>query len=516
MSMPSDFLANAKPVKPEDDFLANATAVNPSPHSGYDTMDRARSLQQDFDEAATPPPLDFSSLRAFGKSALEDLGAGAAALATPFVHPIKTAEALQPHGTEAFGGPAAILIDRALQPFLPKKGEAGGTYGKRAGGQAVGSIPALLLGGSTKGAGVGEIPAEMAERFGPGYRSPFVPAEVQNASRVAEAIRPVGGVLPHFEEDLAAELPHIKAHAAETGNPLHSQWETALAARDLGEKGLAHYRENLLQPFGQERVAVGNVPVQRGNPFNPRADLPTAPEMKSLEDIDKRISDINDLVRGATRTAKTTGQEMTAMERLGLEEEAGRLRSILYDHLSQRTGIPAEEIKALREGYGKQFSIADTIDAARRARLGQTGASAEMGGTVPFSRTGMLERAFQGLRGGQEYIANARLRRALRPFAPIRSEYPMPRAVAPAAAPEAVTLRPSLAERAGIQAERPPLAVEKVNPEPYLKSREAQANVRNVLKQNRPKTRPRFDIPQQNPPVLTPGLKARLERGLNP
>ena len=79
----------------------------------------------------------------------------------------------------------------------------------------------------------------------------------------------------------------------------------------------------------------------------------------------------------------------------------------------------------MREGYGKQFTIADTIDAARRSRLGQIGANAE-GGSVPLSKMGVLDKAVTALRGGQEYLANRNFRKAASPFAPVTPEFPQP------------------------------------------------------------------------------------------
>ena len=174
-----------------------------------------------------------------------------------------------------------------------------------------------------------------------------------------------------------------------------------------------------MQPYANEKVSMTGVPEYQG-PVGGEGKLTT------LGDINKRISDINDLIRGATRTAKTGGQEMTAMEKLGLQNEAGKLRDILGRELSSRTGVSPEDSTGLRQGYGKQFEIADTIDAARRARLGQIGTNAE-GSSVPTSKTGLLDKAFTKIRGGQQYLADRNFRKAAGAFEPTNATYPEPR-----------------------------------------------------------------------------------------
>jgi len=274
------------------------------------------------------------------------------------------------------------------------------------------AIP-YLLGGAVGGGALEEglrVPLkpvfrDAAERYGSGYHSPVIPPELQQANKIAKSIRPPGGIPPGFEEDLASELPKVKAFAGETGNPLHSQWEAAQAAKSLAQKGLEHYKTNILGPFENEQVST------RGTGFQG----PTSSEgdYASLGQIEKRISDINDLVRGAHRTAKTTGQEMTADQKLGLENEGKALRSLLYKELSKRTGLSPEDISGFRQSYGKQFGIADTIDAARRARSGEIASSAERGSPVPVSTPSVLQRAFEKLSGGQEYVADSRFRKAI-------------------------------------------------------------------------------------------------------
>lgn len=355
------------------------------------TPDSRNGLQKVFDES-TKEGLDGALVRG---------------LFAPVMHPVQTAGAI----AKTFTSPRETA-NEVIQSAKEKPGEtffnfAGGVLGSAGlGGLADKSIT-----------GVPPMAKSLSERFG-GYESPVIPKPLQNASAAAKAIRPVGGIAPDFEQTLATNLPRIKAFAEETGNPLHSQWETAEAARQLANKGLTHYKTNFLDPYANEQISMRSVPEYQGA-------VTGEGRMTTLAQLEKRISDINDMQRAAQRTAKTTGAQMSAEQALGLENEASKLRDILYREIGKRTGVEPELIRDLRQSYGQQFNIADTIDAARRARLGRTGAIEEAGAQTPVSKSGIIDRTLDTLRGGQEYIANAKLRRAMRPFEPQKVEYPL-------------------------------------------------------------------------------------------
>lgn len=413
-------------------------------------------LQHAFDDAVKPESYSMADgVTGNAGKAFRNLGGGLLSLATPLVHPEETAKAawrMSPPGMamDSFSGKPTIGQDVAKQ-LIPQKDESAGQYGGRMAGGATSAAGAFL-----GGAGLGELKVpslNLGERFG-GYKSPVIPNALQSASKAAEAIRPPGGIMPDFEQNLATNLPKIKGFADESGNPLHSQWETSEAARGLANKGLEHFRTNFMDPVGNEQISMRSVPEYQG---------PVSGEgrMTTLGQLEKRISDINDMQRAAMKGAKTQGAQMSAEQALGLENEAGKLRDILYQEIGKRTGVEPSVIRDLRQSYGQQFNIADTIDAARRTRLGQTGAAAEMGGSVPFSKTGILEKAMQGIRGGQDYIANARLRKALQSFEPESPQYPTPKAPEPGP-----PMRQPLAKQVGIEPGPNPLQPVTMEPPP--------------------------------------------------
>jgi hypothetical protein len=246
-----------------------------------------------------------------------------------------------------------------------------------------------------------------------------VPPLETAAENVAKAIRPAGGITPKTLEAIQYEAPPVVEYARRTGNPLKTQPEGFKAAQGVAQENLGHYNEHILGPNKDVQVQLpGNVSPELGHVAN-------------LEQINERIGKINDLFRAAQ--GKSEGATMTAMERTGLEAEAKALRSKLYDTLSEKTGIPGDQIRDLREGYGGQFTIADAIQSGRMGRLNRIAAESQTG-SVPGFPTGMADlpgRMLRFLKGGEEAIANRQFRSAIRGFEPQASQRPMPNIPAP-------------------------------------------------------------------------------------
>lgn len=315
---------------------------------------------------------------------------------------------------------------RGLSALVPFAGGVGNMQDLQDAGKPDEATGAGLadLGAMAVGEGAGRVVPPIArnlnERFG-GYTSPVIPDTLQHASNLAKTIHPQGGIPTGFEEDLESEIPHVKAYAQETGNPFHSQWEASRASKELAEQGLNHFNTNVLGPNAEAQIPVG-----RSNPFQGFNGPSTGtPQTMSLGDINGRITAINKLLKPA-QNAMSESKQMTAVERSGLEDERRFLTGKLYNELSQRTGIPPEDIKGMRESYGKQFDIADAMDTARRARNNQVGIAAEGGNPLPTSKTGFIDKALTGMRGGRDYIANSNFRKAVSPFEATPIEYPQP------------------------------------------------------------------------------------------
>lgn len=362
---------------------------NGSPQSGYDTQSR-------FDELTKMEPHGTThtgnKMADNAITAASNFGSGVIGLATPLVHPIQTMQALA-HPIESLKN-----LSNALQgPNSAETIEQG--------------IPGLLMAlrGSTA-----ELP-----KIGK-YQSSIVPAAEANAERLAKAILPQEGITPNHIRSIMAEAPHVREYAMRTSNPLRTIPEGIKAAEGVAQEGLQHYRTNFADPFSNERISMSSVPEYQG-PVGGEGRYTT------LGDIDKRISDINDVIRGATLRAKSGGAELTALERQGLEGEAGKLRQILYRELSKRTGVPAEEIQNMREGYGGQYALKNALESGHYNRLTRSGMTAQGGGSSIYpSKSGIIDRAITAIRGGPEAIANRQFRSRMAAFEPEPPKYPTP------------------------------------------------------------------------------------------
>jgi hypothetical protein len=260
------------------------------------------------------------------------------------------------------------------------------------------------------------------EAMGPGggpSRSVFVPAAETRAEKLMQAILPPEGLTPGNVRSAMREAPAIREFGMRTGNPLKTIPQGIKASEGVAGEGLEHYRSQILEPNAGKRVTLEN------------NMSPSLGHTATLGQIDKRISDINDLIRGATKGAKSAGAEMTALERQGLENEVGALRSKLYGPLSESSGIPPEDIQALREGYGGQYTIKNALESGHYNRLTKEGFASQGGNGVPLSKPDLISRAFTALRGGPEAIANRQFARRIAKFEPEAPFRPMPRAMTP-------------------------------------------------------------------------------------
>lgn len=386
------------PAAPPDFIPAESGGM-----SSFGLVDDRNGIQKSFDEGTHYEPND---------PMLKKVLAGTAhGIGAPFIHPVDTAKNL----ASSLDLSPVVSGTEKPKPWADVGKELPYDLGQAFGGAALGSTAGEVV-APLKG-----MAKDVGERYG-GYSSPVIPKAMQQASKVAQAIRPPEGVGPRFESDLAANMPGIKAFASESGNPLHSQWETAEAARGLANKGLTHYKTNFLGPIENETVSMRTMPEYQGNVIGEGRTT-------TMGAIEKRLSDINDIQRGGFRGAKTTGQEMTAAEKMGLDREAGKLRDILYSKIAERTGVTPEDVQGLRQGYGQQFGIADAIDSARRARLGQGGATP----SVPLSKGAALGQMVGKVFGKPEYFADRGLRKAMQPIESSPLKYPEPKGPEPAA-----------------------------------------------------------------------------------
>lgn len=303
-----------------------------------------------------------------------------------------------------------ILAAGAELGALPVIGPIGQALGQRA---AAGDIPGALAEGMTTAAGpaalkealpVIQAGAGRAKQFiRPATSEAVVPPAQQAASSLAKAINPPGGVPEGLEDSLAAQTPGIRGYATRTGNPLNTRWELAKAALGHAQELNDFYDQHVLGPSADRPVPIEGTGYQGETNGNGKA---------TLAQIDDRLSAINKLTRPAYDKANS-GATMTALERMGLDNEAGALRQTLYNELAKDTGMTPDAIKKLRTDYGQSYDIASKTDAARR-RVGT-------GGPVPLTKEGLIHSVLENVVGGRDAIADRGVQSALQQFRPALS-----------------------------------------------------------------------------------------------
>lgn len=347
-------------------------------------------------------------------TAVHNVGAHAIpAAVAPFVHPLSTlqgAAEMTPPGqaVDSLLGRKNPIEQAAQQfqanPDKPQAAEnlagdvAGSIEGGRLAAGVVGSRPVQAVTNR-----VGTVATGAKQFIRPATSEAVVPPAQQAASSLAKAINPPGGVPEGLEDSLATQTPGIKDYATRTGNPLNTRWELAKAALGHGQELEDFYDQHVLGPSADRPVPIEGTGYQGETNGNGKA---------TLAQIDKRLSAINKLTRPAFDKA-SAGATMTALERLGLDNEAGALRQTLYEELAKDTGMTPEAIKKLRTDYGQSYDIAGKTDAARR-RVGT-------GGPVPLTKEGLIQSVLENVVGGRDAIADRGVQSALQQFKPALS-----------------------------------------------------------------------------------------------
>lgn len=361
---------------------------------GDDSAPQPNALQRVFDESTAPSSAEDRKGVPNWLNEAGDVPTGFInGLGSLVAHPVKSAEAIG----HAFAHP----MDTAKQAGEAFDAHPGYTIGQ-------------TIGGGVAGAGlVGAATALPKIRLG-GYKSPIVPAAESASENLAKAILPPEGVTPNLVKAIQREAPAVREYAGRTSNPLKTVPEGMKAAEGVAQEGLQHYRTNFLEPNAHNQVILGG-------------DSPTLGHVSTLGEVEKRISDINDLTRGAATRAKSAGAEMTAQERLGLENEGKALRQKLYSALSEKTGVPPEDIQGMREGYGGQFALKNALEGGHMQRLTRVGLESQGAGTGIYpSKAGIIDKAMTALRGGPERIANRQFAKRINAFEPEAVTRPMP------------------------------------------------------------------------------------------
>jgi hypothetical protein len=284
-------------------------------------------------------------------------------------------------------------------------GVSGAGVAKLHGASNVEALEAGALGAGTEfGAGLSErAGTSMAEAKNSQETQP--PHEVA-ARNLAKAVNPQIAEWPSYMRANADEGGNVVAYAMEHNRPLHTQLDYAKAARSAADETRDVYRKQILEPVGNDIVSVAGT-----NYKGPRI---SEGQDATLNAVDRRITQINkELSPGYIKTE--TGKVMTAIaNEAELDAERSALTHVLYKELAIRTGIDPEKIAAVRQRFGKMYTIADQTEAAVNQRESTVSRQKEGRRDVPLTATSATIEGFNRVaRGGPEGIADRAFRKAL-------------------------------------------------------------------------------------------------------
>lgn len=428
--MPTTYLdANGNPI-PAQSAAAPTAPKTYLDDSGNPIAPPKPTFSQSFDKATQTEPIDTSSVGGFAKSVANNLGAGAARVFSPLVHPLDTAASLAETARAGMGDSGA-QYDVALGMARPLV--------ENPSGEAVAAIPQVALalaGGGEKGAVTNAVDAsgegggtvsngvQMAKNYIRPSTSPSVVPRTEMAARnLAAAVLPATKDASDFIKAAAQEMPNVLDYAKRTGNPLNTQLEFSKAAQGYAQEVRGVYENSILGPTASKLVKTTGTGFGRQMGEGPDT-------YATLGDIDKQIVAINKQLDAPALNADDARRALASKQ--DLQKQASGLKDILHSNLAETTGLTPNQVADVRQRVGRSYELANDTDAAVTARM-QAAAKADL---APLKPTQLPTMAFNKfIRGGPVSVADRAFQSAVQQFP--GEATPIPAVTAPAPMPTA-------------------------------------------------------------------------------
>jgi hypothetical protein len=357
----------------------------------------------------TPPPVDqlaegglrlselaLPALRTAASlpiAAMGNLGKDPAVAAMQMGAQVGANIATQPTATSKVGAAAGTLLGLDV-PAIQDASEKAGKTGEYT----------PLAGESVAGVGQGALMARGASRA--------------SASSSAAARVPIEqlskGTLDNLRKVANPDVNdlHFDAKFMKHGGEAISQFEQTnghlpQTAHELGTAFLDSAKANRELYYGKMISSVESDPLSTPNGYN---GAKLTPGTASVRQLDARLTDINNTLEPKFARGGPGSQQAQAAvgagEARALKAEAASIRAILYPYLGQRLGLTAEQVGGIRDSFGAQRHIGETILISENERFART-AGKEMtpkGLTVnPLSNTKefVLDKALNAMRSSE-------------------------------------------------------------------------------------------------------------------
>ena len=237
------------------------------------------------------------------------------------------------------------------------------------------------------------------------YRSPAISTQEAIGRRTTDILHPHPAAYRGVSSAITENAPYIKDFAQSTGNKLGTPLDFAKASTGAGQEASNFFKENLIDPNAELQTPHG-----------------------TIGEVHQRLGEINDELRPAYRQ-RTGGQELTALERKNLETERDQLNDTLYGTLSERSGLPVEQIQAINQRGGALQHVGDEADAAQAMRRAGFSGYTPNGLPMPFTAMERGMRLLNYVRGGQERVAGRQLGRVFNQVGSPAEPLPDPKAI---------------------------------------------------------------------------------------
>lgn len=199
--------------------------------------------------------------------------------------------------------------------------------------------------------------------------SPLIkpPAPLARESAVYQfrkAINPSAADARDFMTELNDQLDTVVSHGQKTGAldnlakaKTPGQAQSAVADTLESAAKADPYYNTIVKPHEAKTMSTSTV-----NGYGGRM---VGPNTTTIGDMSARLRTINATLRpkyvaGGGGSAQATAA-VTAEQAASLQAEAAQIRSALAKELSKHTGIPADQIAAMRKNYGQLSDLADTV-----------------------------------------------------------------------------------------------------------------------------------------------------------
>jgi hypothetical protein len=364
------------------DFPKAFTPSTPTDLANQALAQNPKSAGLTVSPTTTPAPPHTAEEDDFGARVLTHVAANLAQMGQNALNPVSPKQRLQ------------NLTNMRASDILPIQAIKDKDYSSAAGDLLTnGLIAAAAHKAGTVGGG--EVVPKPMDVQGP---SPMTVTPAETTARlITKAVNPPVQQWQGHIQAVAQEAGNIADYAKRTGNPLTTQLEWAKAARGAAQERNTFFNDQVLKPVADKPVDVN------GDGQN----------IQTLGQINKRIGDINDMLRSAYQQ-RTQGQTMSALaNEQELVVEKAQLTDILNTQLAQAHGVQPQDIANLRQSVGRLFSIADQTEGAVNQRASSAGKADEGRRDIPVGMGGLLEEAVSRLRGGPEGIGNRNFRNAL-------------------------------------------------------------------------------------------------------